>query len=550
MALTTKETNPTPTRLQIALWAGVMLATLVLLLYDWNGYQVGTYGDDGSYIAVTDSLLRGVDYGTLLDLREDDPTQFPFIYPLTLAPFRAFFPLDMNALRIVSVIATLAAMAVLFWGWGWIGRGLGYWWGLAVITLTALSPVTILHGRTVMSEALALLLFFLLALWTEYTVSKAPRAWGILFGLLSVTLIYTRIAAVVFVVAALVYLVWRMRRAALLQLGIAAASAAALLILIIATTSVRPVDLLPNEYMEQLRSIYDTSTPGTRQLTEQALGTQSSASTAQPRNVVERVALGLWFQLDFADKLPYQLERAIISTTDDLGISFVRRIPFLVLAALFVGGVVAWFRRTGLTIFMLGLPAYGLLLMAWAWQGPRLVYPIQPQVILALLMGIVTGTAWLAGRVGGNRERVAAWVLAIVTGLWLVMWVWLDLNLTQTMLLPGDQIARAAILQRYLPAGARVLSTRAEVDYLYSPLEIYDFPRGLNAPELVQQYLRDYQFDYVVAPLGVGTSAENKSLRISRVQRFVIYIQPLIKEGFLVETYSDPVDDLAIYRIK
>jgi hypothetical protein len=539
-----------PTRLQILLWAAVMLGTLALLAYNWTSYQVGTYGDDGSYVSVTDSLLQGIPYGTLLDTDLDDPTQFPFVYPLILAPLRAFFPNDLNALRYVSVLATLGVLAVLFWAWRWLGRGLSYWWGLAVVALTGFSPLTLLHGHTVMSEALFLLFWLLLIVWTEYVAFRAPRAWGILFGLVSVALVYTRLAGLVIVAAALLYLFWKMRRAVWKQLGVAAVAAAAPLALILLTTSVRPVDLLPNEYMNQLAAIYDGDNATNEEVARRVLESADDSSPIRPENPIQRTVGAIWYQLDFADKLPFQLERAVISTTDALGISFVRRVPFLVLLALVVLGLVVWVRRSGVTLFFLALPAYGFLLIAWSWQGPRLVYPIQPQLFLAVLLALAAVTAWLTGRLRGDSRRVTAAVLGAITGVWLLAWLWLDLNLSRTMVLPGNQIARAAILAQYLPADARVLSTRAEVDYLYTPRRFYDFPRGLGSPARLRQFLLEKNFDYVVAPSGVETTPENDSLRISRVQRFVVYLQPLIQEGFLVAAYDDPVGDLAIYRVR
>src|SRR5881394_3262048 len=82
-----------PTRLQIGLWLAIMLLMLALSLYDWDGYRVGTYGDDASYVTNADSLLQRVPYGTLLTPGQERVTQFPFLLPLLVAPLRALFPL-------------------------------------------------------------------------------------------------------------------------------------------------------------------------------------------------------------------------------------------------------------------------------------------------------------------------------------------------------------------------------------------------------------------------------------------------------------------------
>lgn len=544
------ESRVVPTRLHIALWGALMLITLALLLYDWSGYQVGTYGDDGSYVAVTDSLLYPGNYGMFLDPGETEPTQFPFVYPLMLAPLRAWFPDNLNALRIISLVSTLALLNILFWGWRRIGGGLSYWWGLALTAVLALSPVTILHGRTVMSEAVFLCFVLFLVFWIEYVVERTPRGWGLVLGVIAVGTVYSRTVGWAFLIPALAYLIWKMRRLVWRQLGVAAATMAVLVGIVVAVTTVQPVDLLPQEYMAQLSWAYDSKSRRTAIATDLANGETAVPPPAfSPLETLRVLNVNMLEHLDIAEKLPFQMEKAVVDATNALGAPFLRYIPILGAIAVVGLGVVVWIRRVGVTLLLVIAPAYIAMLMIWTWSGSRLAHPVQPQLFLALMLGVYAVGAWLAARLFRNSRRLLAVAMTTLLVLWLGVWVWLDLRLTRTMLLPGDQVARAALVQQYIPPDAVVISTRAETDFLYSPQRFIKVPRARQSIETIRNYMLDHHVDYVISPAGLSSTREVEKLRIGKMTRFLLYMQPLIKAQALVELYSNAPDDMAIYRV-
>lgn len=541
-----------PTRLQQVLWGVTMLLTLFLLFDGWSSYQVGTYGDDGSYVAATDSLLFEGNYGMFLDPGELEATQFPFVYPMMLAPFRAWFPQDLNALKIVSIVATLAFLSVLFWGWRYIGHGFSYWWGLALFAVVALSPVTILHGRTVMSEAVFMMFLMLLLFWAEYVLAHKPRGWGIVFGLVAVGTVYSRTVGWVFLVPVVGYLIWKMRAAVLPQLGAAAATSAVVLAVIVTTTTVQATDLLPQEYMSQLSAVLDGRVRSETLRAEMVAVAQNEPAPPPEFTWQDRAALmarSLLNHLDIADKLPYQLERAVEVTTDRIGMPFLRYVPILTGFLIALAGFVIWVRRAGLTLFLLVTPAYVLMLMIWVWNGARLIYPVQQQIFLAILLGGYAIVAWVVARLFRNNARVLAAVVTLLLVVWLGVWVWLDLRLAGTLLLPGDQIARAAVLQKHIPPDAVVMSTRAETDFMYSPQRFIEVPRIAMSVARVREYLLDHNVSYVVSIPGLEGGEGIDNLRIGKMKRFAIYTTPLIQSHALVELYSNIPDDVAIYRV-
>ncbi len=536
-----------PTRLQVGLWFVIFGLTLWLLVSDWNSYRVGTYGDEGSYIAATDSLVKRIPYGTLLDPNRQEPTQFPFLFPLLLAPWRVWFPHTLDALRIVPMVATLGVVLVLFWGWRWLGRGLSWWWGLAVTALMALSPVTILHGRAVMAEAPFMLFTLLLILWVERVVERSPRAWGILFGLGAVAMVYTRTIGWIFLVVLLLYLGWKLRARAIQPMGAALMTAVVVLGIVLAATTVQAQDLLPQEYLMQYSDLVNgvgrpAVAPDTNETTTPVNPTNNNARTPLPVKYLDALRVSVLNHLDIADKLPYQLERVVIDTTERFHVSFLRYVPILFALGVCVAGAWSWVRRTGVTAFQLVAPPYFGALLLWAWNGSRLMYPIQPHLFLALLLGV------LAVAARGSRTFARLAVIGM-TVLILFGWVWLGLRLNATMLLPEDPYARAGLLQQYIPPDAVVLSSRAENDYLYMPNPFLEVPRDIRTSNDVATMLVRHKIEYVVAVAGLTPTQENDNLRVGRVRRFVLVLQPLIQKAVVSELYFDTKGDVAIYRV-
>jgi hypothetical protein len=539
-----------PTRLQIGLWALIMVALLAFSLYDWGGYQVGTYGDDASYITNADSLLQHVPYGMLLKPNEDEPTQFPFVLPLLLAPIRALFPTSLDALRVIPLVATLLAMSVLFWGWRLIGKGLSFWWGLVTVALTALSPLTILHARTVMSEAPFLFFCLLLIWWIERVVEEPPRRWGIVFGLLLLGVVYTRTIGWAMVPFWLAYLLWKLRRAAFAQFGVAVLAMASALLVVVNTTTVTATDLLPQEYLQQWNTTlnsYQLPAPLTNQAN--SAPANSAPPSESPLATMTRVML---VHLDFAEKLPFALETAVIDWTNRYHVSFLRYVPGIVLIALVLMGAVKWLRLSGITALQIMAPPYLTVILLWRFSGPRLFYPIQLHLFLASVLGLGALVEFAAARVNPRAHaRQWAWGAVTVAVLGIsVIWMWLDLRFQSVMLLPSDQTARAALLRQYIPPGAIVLSTRATTDHLYLDRTLIDIPfRAENAPQLVA-YLQRQHIDYIVTHAGIRANDVNEHLRTSAVRRFVRALAPLLETNVLEEKYLDNTSDVAIYRVR
>lgn len=560
-----KSNEQRPTRLHIALWVGIMLLLLFLVFFDWNGYQVGTHGDDSSYISMADSLVRGVPYGMLLKPNEDEPTQYPFFVPSLLVPLRVAFPESLDAMRFLPLVTTFLAMTLLFWRWRYIGRGLSYNWAVLMVALTALSPLTVLHARTVRSEPVFLLLLIVMTILVERIVARPSRRWGIWFGIMCIVVAYTRTIGWVLIGAWGLYLFWKLGRQVWRQFALAVAAGAALLVFIVATTSVQPADFLPQEYIEQFGGyLNNQSKTRPQQAVVDVADTDGTAPVGpvvvvtdlreQPRsrNYFESIGRAVLLHMDFADKLPYQMEYAVMYWTTATGLTFLRYVPAVIGLILGAVGALVWLRVAGVTAFQILLPPYFLAVVLWLWNGPRFFYPIQAHIFLLVLLGVYGTVGWLGARIRRptlTAQGTRAAVLG-VTALVAVVWIWLDLRFQRTMLLPGDQYARAAIIEEYVPADAIVVSSRAPTDRLYARRDFRDILQRLRTAQQLQAYLQRQNATYIVTHAGLKPSGTNSNLRVGAVRNFVSALQPLIDAQVLELKYMRVQDDFAIYRIK
>ena len=129
-----------PNRQQVLVWLGVMFLGLGLMIYNYPKFQVGIHYDDAAYITLARSITQADTYGLVNFPEGPQPWNYPFGYPLLLAPFSGLFGGSLSLYKLISIFATLANASLIFWGWGILTRKLSFWWGLGVAAIYLYVP--------------------------------------------------------------------------------------------------------------------------------------------------------------------------------------------------------------------------------------------------------------------------------------------------------------------------------------------------------------------------------------------------------------------------
>lgn len=535
-----------------------MAIIILLAVKDWSTPQIGTYEDDAEYIALAQSIVHGPSYGLWYVPHPPDNPHFPIGLPLLLAPLVYWFPGNFDLLRVVALGATLLNVSILFWGWRTFAPNLPRWLGLGTAALVGLSPITVLFSHSVLSEP-AFLTFCLAAIYlTERRVQQPLRAWSVWFGLAVFGLVFVRTVGLLLLVALLAYLLYKRGRDVLRELLIAALLNLALLGVIVAVTPIKPINLLPIRYATNFAGYASGET-------------RLPSQRAKP--YVQVLGEGILLHLNVGDYLPGSLENTYNNFFDRSGVPLLEIVPGLLLLALLTLGGIRWFRLMGLSAFGVVVPPYVAGLIFWTWRGPRLLYPIQPQLILAMLLGVSVLITWLAGKLNGARrdERRFAngkpglmgnhstvlwrpalpWrklpLLAILVGVLSIAFVLIDARLASSFHATPDWRERTAWIRANAPADAIILSLDPPVDYIYSGHTFLDPDSSTTSGQLAE-FLQKYGIDYLIAPTADAPPLLVQQ-RTKAAARYGGLVQSLAEQQVINKVWNWAEGDVGVYAV-
>lgn len=534
-------------RLPVILWITLILWTMALTLSRWDAFQIGAYQDDASYLVLARSLAYTDHYGLINAPGEQpDPAPFPCGFPLVLAPFVRLTSVP-QAVRIPSLIATLAVASILFWGWPAVSRR-SRWWGLAISGLYLLAPMTVDHARMVMSEAV-FTLFLLAAIWLiERTARGGQSAWVTLAaGALLVMVPITRTAGILLWPVALLYLAVRCGRRVWRELGRLLAGGALCIGLILALTPVTVSGLFPARYLTEPNAALLTALRLKLTASEPAPSMPAEDEAVTQPQVDDRQLLTIYAQRAFRH-IHSDLRRLVLPTgggdreqiiANRLGLPALPLVIGLLTFALVVLGYVRWLREDGIKLLSLFTPLYLVALLFWNWDSPRLLYPVQPPLEFALLLGIDAAlfglltrrqaTHWQRYRQGGMAALVL--LLALVAA-------YSSLRISDSQDHVGDLRARTAWLRTNSSSSAVLMTEAPQIDYLYSERRTVPFPtRPATAAELAET-LQQTGADYILLAPQIRWDAINNPTYSPEILALLPSLQELEAQGKLSLIYS------------
>lgn len=529
-----QDTLSGPSRLQITLWCGLVLASCFLFFAKYSEFQIGAYRDDASYIVLAYSIVHSDTYGLINRPDEPAETQFPFGFPLLLAPIVLLAPEKLDAFRAVALIATLTNCALLFWGWKSFSRKRSYWWALAITGLYVLSPGVVDLSRMVMSEPIFLTFCLIALLLTEQAARRLEgRSWFLWMGLALTFVLFIRTVGFTLALAVFPYLIWKRgirftKSLSLVLLVIVLAVGA-----IVLTTPVEVSDLVPTGYVEQVVSERVSQAPGW-------------SFAYHYYRFSTHLGVFLWQLL-----IPLGGGESAQQTFATLGISFAPTLLNLLLLMIVALGFVAWIRQEGVSSFAAFAVVYLGIVYFWAWDGRRFLYPIEPQLQFALLLGIESILVGLGSRLPQPQffRRSTRLYLGTVVALLLIAAAYKSTRLEPSILHMGDIYSRTTWLKANTQPADLIMTEQPEVDFVNSGRKTVGMARAYGSPEALWQDLLTQKVKYVLVAPANDWQVIYTPVYAAQVEKILPLLESLAVENSVRRVYSSEDGMTQVFRV-
>jgi len=476
-------------------WAGAGLILLLYALLAWQSRTAGvTHSNDDALYALLGRSLEHFSYRETFRVEAPLHGQYPPAWPALIAiADLASGHSEGAAFALATVLMTAALLLFFDVARRFLPAGLA----LGVLAAAALNPYEVAYGGRLMSEA-AYWFWTSLTLWAVFR-SREDRRYLLLAGTAALMAAFTRSIGVTLVGAVLVS--WALERR-WRAVGWLAALSVILIGGWMGYTLKTHEDVVGRSYMADAGHFVE----------------RLAGHGSEKRHIVKVLANRMREQVVGVIPAMMPLPRFKGTVADNL--------LWLAVAVVFgLAGALALRRRFPVVILYL-LFYYGLL-MVWPFAPRRFFIPIQPLVLLALVLGAVS----LAGRRGRLVGWGAAWA---ILGAVLVVAVPQTLQAAREMrqcdrenpwtsssCYDADQrsfFAAVTFARDSLPAEARFLVER-EASFAYHAKRIVEHAQvatGLAAAEFVR-YLTDHGIEYVVVTRLINVELQTLAPKLQEV---------------------------------
>lgn len=522
---------------QAACWSAIVVVVTLLSLRGWGTLQPGIYQDDAFYLVLARSIAFGDSYGLINEPGPPAPAKYPFGFPLVLSPVVRLFPHQLEAATIVSLVATLITIALLYWGWPLLSSTTSRWWALGTVSLFAMSPWVVGQTREVLSEPTFTALVVLALLLTEACVHRRGPSYGLAaaLGVVVMGAFFTRWIGISVVIAvfALIVLARKPFADRVRSLATIFVAGLAALALVLVFTSVDLRQLTPERHLSELRSPPVRRKSGVR--LEPGLAVIAEYASDELRRVVVPSGGG-------------SRERAL---GERLGIRNLSTIIGVSVTTLLAFGAWQSMRTRALapTVLLFELVYFGAL-CCWPSVTIRLLFPLLPFLILQLLLA-VDALNRAAERLWPGARRLRTWaVVAVWGGLLLVStaksWVLGDSRRST-----GDLGVGTTWLAAHSPPEAIVMSQHPQITYLYAERKTMKLPPVHTTAEL-ERALQDGQVDYLLLRPELEWRPNGAHTYDAHTQQVVLpALSELTSQGKTAIVYeSTPEEMVRVYQVK
>jgi hypothetical protein len=530
------ESEKSHSAIQIILWSLCVVWAVFLSLKNYETFQIGGFRDDAEYVVATRSLVHSDEYGLINLPGEPGLPRFPFGYPLILAPIVTLFPDNPDAMKWPALIASVLNAGLLFWCWKYFSKSTSCWYGLAVSGLYILSSMTVGLTRIVMSDAVFTTFCLGSILLAQRSAEKPLNIieYIVMIVCLFFTL-FTRTVGAIFVATTLsYYMIIKPRE----HWKSAFAMTVSIFVLFSAVITVTPIKIkhvIPTEYLSVLTSPSDW---GQNAKEDPIIDRLISGSLEYSQKYIRKVIL----VLGGGDR-----EREVF---DRLGIPFFPSLVGIIIVLIIGTGYVRWIFQEGFSLFSVCVIPYLAILVLWSWRDERLLYPIQPQLYLGLLLG----SSVIITKLTPFRYR-QSWIRHLMLGAIVTMLISIysfrnfPADFSQSHI--GDLSMRTAWIRDNTESSSVIMTEEPPTDYIYGMRRTVPYPQQSfsTAADFFNVLLENHVNYFLVAPRyqwqgkhTPGFSAKTSSL--------LPLLEKLRAEKLVELTYSSEQNWVKVFKVK
>lgn len=541
------DSTAAPSRWQICILIIILATATFLSLRNYNQFQVGAYQDDASYAVLARSIVFSETYGLSNVPGSPLPTRYPFGYPLLISPAAWLFPEDLGLLRVVSLLATLINIALIFWGWQFLNQNRSFWWSLGISALYALSPLVIGHTRMVMSEPVFTTFVLIALMMTEKYVANEESHTAAVFltGAVIFFTLFIRTIGVAVLVASVfrIFLLQANRSVKIHKVAYMSLGGLALLAIIVFATPITVESLLPVEYINQFQN-------------PKAWGAEVQIDGGLSAKAVD----------GFTAYISRHLREAIFPVGGgDSEIEFGRRLGIpdlplltsLLMGCLILLGTFSIMQGRGFypSVLVYEVLYFGIALI-WPWRGDRLLYPILPFLLdhflrgIQILLQLTQRMKWIPGNIGRPIPLIGS--LSVITVMISLFFVKGITDNSSSFDHVRDLRVGATWLKENSQEDVLVMAQQPQGVYLYSNRHTVDFPSGteFDTSEQFEKFALLHGVDYIlIGPEMIWRNDGKLEYDSFTTNEILPVVADLVQKNALEIVFESKQDLVTVYRI-
>jgi hypothetical protein len=241
-------------------------------------------------------------------------------------------------------------------------------------------------------------------------------------------------------------------------------------------------------------------------------------------------------------------EQALV---ERLGLPSLSLIAGAVVLALVVLGFGRWLIKDGLSVMLLFAPLYAAALLFWNWYDTRLLYPIQPQLFLAFLLGLEAIYVWIGSwQKGRNTRRVVDVILVATTVLMLLLSIDKGFAVRDSRLSKGDLALRTSWLKAHAAPDAILMSEVPLQDYLYGGRKTVGFPASVASAQELAHYMTERGVNYVLIAPNLAEDDSHMPALSDLSSQLLPLLSELVSEGRVKLVYESDRDLNRLFEVQ